>query len=53
MTLERAAEMVGRLRSTGDIQNKVAAIDLAEHFVHFFRLDPERAATFLGMCGWE
>lgn len=46
MTLERAAEMVSKLRPD------LSATQLFDHFVEFFKLDGRQQLVFAQLCGF-
>lgn len=51
MTLERAAEMVSILREKQQ-PTDLAACDLFDHFVDFFKLKDDQLITFAKLCGF-
>ena len=51
MTLERAAELISKLRETQSPAD-LSPCDLFDHFVVFFKLKEKQLITFAKMCGF-
>lgn len=51
MTLERAAELISKLRETQN-PTDLSPCDLFTHFVDFFNLKEKQLITFAQMCGF-
>ena len=51
MTLERAAELISKLRESQSTTD-LSPCDLFDHFVDFFKLKEKQLITFAQMCGF-
>jgi len=51
MTLERAAELIAKLRETQN-PTDLSPCDLFAHFADFFKLKEKQLITFAQMCGF-
>jgi len=53
MTIERASELVSKLRVNQVLPEDLAAIHLFNHFVQYFDLQEEQIGSFAILCGYK